>query len=102
MKDDLIDRALNRPKGRQHVSENTNEKARYAPVDESDWAWIIEVFDKGKWSTLYGPTPTEDGVRSKTPSDPNIKYRIRGSAFLGKVLKELIAKQEEEARNKKR
>lgn len=102
MKDGLIDRALNRPKGRQHIPENTNEKARYAPVDESDWAWIIEVLDKGVWKTIHGPVPTHGEVQTKTPSDPNVKYRIRGSAFLGKVLKELIAKQEEEARNKKR
>ena len=100
MTDDLVDRALNRPKGRQHVSDNTDQKARYAPVDESEWGWAIEVFEKGSWKIIFGPVFREADVQTKIPKDSN-NYRIHGSAELGRVLRQAIKKQEEEAKDRK-
>ncbi len=95
-----IDEILRREKLRPYVAESSKDSDRFKPVDDSDWAWAIEVFEKGSWKIIFGPVFREAEVQAKIPKDSN-NYRIHGSAELGRVLRQAIKKQEEEAKKKR-
>ena len=77
------------------------DPGRFKPVDESDWGWVVEVYDKGDWKLIHVPVAKASEAYSKVPAGTN-HYRIRGSLELGNILRGMIAKQEEDSRKQKR